>query len=279
MLKAMFNKIQSLLGSAYGLFSEFNPRIFESEEILSKYLNIGVLYVNNGNLGKMPDGAMMEINYTLQLFMRIDDSVNVSDVVVDPLNKLATNTTGEVITDDDNAGKFFLNTGLPTGDGEIVEGAGNRNYIKYELPISVIFTKGINIADNAGITVTIDDKTYMLKSVLSVTEVPQTQLETSSFVNASGSNKAMQNESMVVASGWSIQINKLYRSDVRDYDEHYIYNDVDIRKCILNTPNKVVTITYKNEPHQVIFHDCTFASELGQAEVMTINASAAMRGV
>ena len=271
MLKTMFNKIQSLLGDDYGLFSEFNPHVFQSEEILAKWKNIGVLYVNNGNLGKMPDGAMMEINYTLELFMRIDGAVDVSDVVVDPLNKFAAEATGTVQTVQGKKWQYFLNADLPTSDGTIVEGAGNRNYIKYQLPIAVIFTDGINIASNDNIVITIDGTDYTLKSVLGVVEVPQTQLETCSFVNPSkDGSQAMQNESMVVSNSWNIQINKLYRPE-----------DKDIRNCILNTPNKVVTITLKDkkESHQVIFHDCTFASELGQAEVMTINASTAMRGV
>lgn len=269
MLKAMFKVIQEKLGDEYGLFSEFNSNVFENEKILDKYKNIGVLYVNNGNLGKLPDGAMMEINYTLDLFMRIEDGVNISDVIVEPLNALATGTTGTIMPNNGAEGQFFLNTGLPSSDGAIVEGKGDRNYIRYELPISVIFTNGIDIAGNTNILITIDDETYELKSVLSAVEVPQTQLDTSTFINGSEDNKAMQNESTVIASAWSIQINKLYRPE----------DDNVMRRCILETPNKVVKISYKGVEHQVILHDCTFASELGQAEVMTINASTAMRGV
>lgn len=269
MLKAMFNKIQSLLGDEYELFSEFNPHVFKNEEILAKHKNIGVLYVDNGNLGRLPDGAMMEINYKLELFMRIDDGVNVSDVVVDALNNLATGSTGVVNSDDGNSGQFFLNTGLPSSDGKIIEGADDCNYIRYELPVSVTFTKGIKIADNKEIFVTIDGVKRELKNVLSVVEVPQTQLETNTFVNASGAYKAMQNESMVIASNWNIQINKLYCTDA----------DEALRNCIVNTPDKVVTITYKGIDRKAVFHDCAFASETGQAEVMTINASTAMRGV
>lgn len=268
MLKAMFKEIQSLLGNEYGLFSEFNPKIFKSEEILAKYKNIGVLYVNNGNLGKLPDGAMMEINYTLDLFMRVEDTLNVSDVIVDTLNRLATGTTGTVMANNGAEGQFFLDTGLPSSDGAVTEGINDCNYIRYELPISVVFTKDISIADNKGILVTIDGVQQELASVLSVVEVPQTKLETSVFVNDWGDYSAMQNESMVVSSNWSIQINKLYRAN----------EDSAIRSCIITAPNKVVTITYKGIAHKVIFHDCTFASELGQAEVMTINASTAMRG-
>lgn len=279
MLKAMFDKIQSILGDNYGLFSEFNPRVFENEEILAKYKNIGVLYVNNGNLGKLPDGAMMEISYTLELFMRIEGADVSSDSIVLPLEELATGVTGTVFNKMGTSIRFVLDVGLPTSNGEIVEGAGNHNYIRYELPISVVFTNGITIVSNDDIIITIGDIKCKLKSVLSVVEVPQTQLETSTFVNATDTNKAMENESMVVASAWSIQINKLYRPDETDKDNEYVYNDVAIRDCILNTPNKVVTITYKNKGHRVIFHDCTFSSELGQAEVMTINASTAMRGL
>lgn len=272
MLKAMFKEIQSILGSSYGLFNEFNARVFENEEILDKYTNIGVLYVANGNLGKLPDGAMMEINYVLELFMRIEDTVNMSEVITKPLEALATGTTGTLYRDNGGTqGEYFLDTGLPTSDGAIIEGAGDRNYIRYELPISVFFTDGITIADNKDVTIIIDGVVCALQSVLSVVEVPQTQLETSTFVNEKTVNNytynAMVNESMVIASGWSIQINKLYRAA----------EDEAIRQCILNTPNKVVTVTYKGEPHKVILHDCTFASELGQAQVMTINASTAMR--
>lgn len=71
MLNAMFTKIQTILGDEYGLFREFNPHVWNNQEILDKYKNIGVLYVSNGNFNKLPGGEMMEINYKLELFMRM----------------------------------------------------------------------------------------------------------------------------------------------------------------------------------------------------------------
>ena len=270
MLKKMFEEIQSRLGDEYCLFSEFNPHAFENEEILAKYKNIGVLHINNGNLGKLPDGAMMEINYTLDLFMQVADTVNLSDVIVEPLNDLATGTTGQIMNDAGMFGNFFLNTGLPSSDGAIIEGKGDRNYIRYELPISVVFTSGIALADNKGISITIPGhETQELHSVLSVAEAPTGQVETNMFINALQGDPAMKKESMILGSSWNIQINKLYREN----------EDGFIRDCILNTPNQVVTITYKNVAHKVVLHDCTIASELGQATVFTINASTAMRGL
>lgn len=269
MLKAMFREIQARLGDEYALFSEFNPQMFKNEEFLAKYKNVGVLYVNNGNLGKMPDGAMMEIDYTLELFMRVDENVNISDIITEPMEDLATGTSGKLYLNGKEAGEFFLDAGLPTSDGTIVEGADDHNYIRYQMPISVVFTNGITIAGNEDVSIEIDGVSYPLQSVLSVVEVPQVQLETDAFINAAGGGATMRNESTVVSAGWSIQINKLYRPD----------DDAKIRECILNTPDKAVVITYKGVAHSVVMHDCTFAAELGQAEVMTINASAAMRSV
>ncbi len=276
MLKAMFNEIAKRLGSDCALFAEFNPMTFRNEEFLAKYKNIGVLYVNNGNLGKLPDSAMMEINYTLELFAQVSDTVVSSAPIVLPLENFATGMSGKIYSGN-NMYEFFLDVGLPTSDGTIVEGAGDRNYVRYELPLNVIFTQGIKIADNSGWKIAIDEEEYELKSVLSVVEVPQTQVETNTFVNAMGKYGAMQNESLIIATGWSVQITKLYRPA----------EDKAIKNCILKTPRKVVKIIYTPDPqkpeetieHEIVFHDCSFASELGQAEVMTINASTAMRSV
>ncbi|MDE7454998.1 MAG: hypothetical protein K2M64_04135 [Clostridia bacterium] len=278
MLKSMFREISDKLnkndyGKTFAMYQEFAPHADEIEDILQKYDNIGVLYVNNGNLGKLPDGAMMEINYTLELLMRIDDTVNVSDVIIKPIEALAKNVSGKISYNNGaKRAKYFLTAGVASSDGGIVEGI-NCNYIRYELPLTVVFTDGISIATNDEITITFDGKEPQpLKGVLSVVEVPQVQLDTNTFINDSQSNPdcdGMQNESMVLSASWNIQINKLYMPD----------EDKDLRNLIVKTPNKVATIKYNDVEHSVVFHDCTFASELGQAEVMTINASTAMRGV
>lgn len=282
MLNAMFKEFQKRLGDDYGLFQEFNTHGWKSKEILDKYKNIGALYVTNGNLSKLPDGAMMEISYVLELFMRVEESYNNSTPVVLPLEELATGTTGVIYTDPSNTSyHFILNTGLPTSDGATRE-SEDCNYVRYELPISVVFTKGIALSNNTNILLTIDGETFpKLKSVLSFTEAPQTKLETNSFLNVLTDGNftypAMKNESAVVATSWNAQLVKLYNP----------YDRVDeaLRKIILDNPQKTIRITYRNgdnelsRVHEVILHDCTFSNEVGQAVLMTLNMSTAMRKV
>lgn len=282
MLNAMFKEFQKRLGDDYGLFQEFNTHVWKSKEILDKYKNIGVLYVTNGNLSKLPDGAMMEISYILELFMRVEESYNNSNPVVLPLEEIATGTTGVIYTDPSNTSyHFILNTGLPTSDGTTIE-SEDCNYVRYELPISVVFTKGIALSNNTNILLTIDGETYpKLKSVLSFTEAPQTKLETNSFLNVLTDGNvtypAMKNESAVVATSWNAQLVKLYNP----------YDRVDeaLRKIILDNPQKTIRITYRNGDNElsrvreVVLHDCTFSNEVGQAVLMTLNMSTAMRKV
>lgn len=286
MLNAMFKEFQRLLnegGTTCGLFNEFNTQPWRVSEWREKYDNLGVLYINNGNLNKLPDGAMMEISYTLELFMRVDDNFNNSQPIVLPLQNLATGTTGIIYTenDDGRGAQYILDTGLPTSDGALIE-CGDCNYIRFQLPIGVVFTNGIALADNNNIVLTIDGKEYpALKSVISFVEAPQTQLETSVFVKDYTLNNvkypAMQSESFILATGWNAQISKLYRPDQEV--------DVALRSLILDYPRKVVTVTYKAgesdvvRTHTVILHDCAFTNELGQATYLTINLSTAMRGV
>lgn len=277
MLNAMFEEIASRLGDKYALFKEFSPEIFQHQEILSKYKNVGVLYVNNGNLGKLPDSAMMEVSYTLELFMRVQDSVVISDVITADLVALATGTTGLLVTKTadgtEEQTQFVMDTGLPTSDGNVLSGGDNCNWIRYEVPISVVFTRNVEISNLSGISITIGAKVYPLKSVLSAVEVPQTQLETVSFVNSvtqSGVTfPAMQNESAVAAYNWGMQIIKLYRPK----------EDADIKAAFTDNPMQPVVVTVDGVSHTVVFTNCNVAKELGQAVVMTINVTTAMRSV
>lgn len=282
MLNALFNEIASRLGDKYALYKEFNPAVFQNEEILSTYKNVGVLFVNNGNLGKLPDSAMMDISYTLELFMRVNDTVVLSDVITEDLVGLATGTTGKIVTQASPdtppiTTQVIFDTGFPTSDGNILYGDDGNNWIRYEVPISVVLTNDVALSKLDDISITIGGTSYLLKSVLSAVEVPQTQLETVSFTNAVTQNgvtyPAMQNESFVVAYGWGMQIIKLYRPA----------EDAAIKNAFTNNPMQPVTITIGNgenaESHTVVFHDCNVAKELGQAVVMTINVSTAMRSV
>ena len=155
MLNAMFKEIQSRLGDEVGLFREFNPQPWRVKEYREKYKNLGVLYVNNGNLNKMPGGAMMDVSYTLELFMQVPETYNNSDPIVLPLENLATGVTGEIYADDGSGYQFILDVGLPTSDGTLRPGQ-DCNYVSYVLPITAVFTNGIALSDNNSIEFTID---------------------------------------------------------------------------------------------------------------------------
>lgn len=288
MLNAMFKEIQRRLGDEYGLFREFNPHVWRNKEILNKYKNIGVLYVNNGNLNKLPDGAMMEISYTLELLVRIAETYNNNIPIVLTFEELATGMTGVICTDSGVRCQYVLDVGLPTSDGAIIEG-GDCNFVRYQLPITAVFTNGVALSDNNHIELTIGDVTGALKSVLSFVEVPQTQTQTETFVNegtAVGDVQypAMQNETMIIGTGWSAQVNKLFRPD----------DPVDkaLRKMLLDNPRQVIEVAYKayagttendipdeKRTRRVIVHNAVFSNELGQATYLSFSMSTAMREV
>ena len=280
MLNAMFKEFQNILGDEYGLFREFNPQPWRNKELRQKYKNLGVLYITNGNLGRLPDGALMQISYTLELFMRVPESFALSDPILLPLDKFATGTTGIIKAPqiDGIEYQYILDTGLPTSDGALIPG-DDYNYIRFEIPISAVFTNGVFLANNGNITLTIDKVDYTLKGVISFTEIPQTQLETNTFLNATSGDgtdyPAMQNETLIVATGWSAKISKLYCND---------QTDKALRKLLVDTPRKELLISYSNgnenvRKRKVIAHNCVFANELGQVAYMEINLSTAMRKV
>lgn len=285
MLQAMFREIQQALGDRYGLFEEFAPRIFQNEEILARYDNIGVLYITNGDFGSLPDGSKMEISYTLALFMQVKDTYPTSEAVTRDLYKFATGTTGELIVNEEEGKRvsYFINASAPTSDGVIYSGKGDRNYVLFEVGLDVMFTKDIAISDTGKVTVTIGGVGAPLKSVISVVEIPQTQVETVAFVSdytdTSGTKPykydAMENESYVAANNWSIEIVKLFRPNDTV--------DQQLRELILDHPKEAFTITYQagdwDTPHtyRVIAHDCTFSNELGQPILTTIRCSTALR--
>lgn len=283
MLNAMFKEIQSRLGDECGLFREFVPKPFLNEEYRRRYKNLGVLYVNNGNLGSLPDGAMMKISYTLELFMRVNQSYNTSDPVVLPLEKISTGTTGVIYSsaEDGPEYQFILDTGLPTSDGHLVPG-GECDYVRFEVPIAVTFVNGVTLADNNHIVFTIDGIEYPpLKSVISFTEAPQTQLETATFVNednsATPSFPAMENESVVVATSWHAEINKLYRPADK------VDSSIRLKSLSSTAAQGSVFVRYKDgselaeRTRKVIIHDVVFANELGQPAYLTFKLSTAMR--
>ena len=279
MLNAMFREFQRLLNEngSYGLFNEFNTQPWRVPEWREKYENLGVLYVVNGNLNKIPDGAMMEISYVLELFLKVPDTITVSNPIVVPLENLATGTTGVIYTETGSSAQYFLNTSLPTSDGALIEGE-DCNYVRYQLSIAVTFTNGVALSDNSKIVFTINGQQYpALKGVLTFTEAPQTQVETNVFVEADGDFPAMQNESLVSATGWNAQISKLF------FPSETV--DVALRSLILTNPRQQVTVSYQANgdtqaiTRTVILHDCVFTNELGQPSYFVINMSTGMRAV
>ena len=292
MLKAMFKELQARLNAGdqtFGLFDEFNTQPWRVAEWCKKYDNLGVLYVENGDLRKLPDGALMIISYKLELFMRVEDNFSTASNIVLPLQNIATGTTGVIFTENENSQKvqFVLDTGLPTTDGTLIEGE-NCYYVRYIMPINVVFAKGIALSDTGSIKIAFpnDDTAYTLQSVISFTEMPQTQVETNVFVNSETINgvtyPAMQNESIIVATGWNAQITKLFRPDD--------VVDQKLREIIMHNPRakvKVYTKKYNSdnladdvyESHDVILHNCIFTNELSQAVYLVINMSTGMREV
>ena len=224
MLNAMFNEIKELLGDEYGLVKEFNPHDTRFIEQMNTYDNIGTLYVNNGSLGFIPDGAKMTIYYTLELFIRVKQGINTSDVVVEPLNNLAKGMTGELYTETGGY-KYLLDLGLPSSDGLLVNGIDGDKFVRYEIPITAIVTQGVTLEEPSaqlGFSQKNADGTFtdlgQMKGVLSLTTIFTDELENAVFfdtktVSANEVYAAERTESVSVARTIGYQVSKLYRDE------------------------------------------------------------------
>lgn len=220
MLKAMFEQIKDLLGDKYGLVKEFNPHDTRFLEQMRQYDNIGTLYVNNGNLGFIPDGAKMTIYYILELFIRVRPGINTSDVVVEPLNKLALGMTGVVYTETGGY-QYVLDLGLPSSDGMITNGIDGDKFVRYEIPITAIVTQGTTLEEPAQkLTLSYNDEEYALKGVLSCVKLYTNETENAVFFGDKTQGaiqfKAGATECEVVSQSLGYQISKLFRNDDTD---------------------------------------------------------------
>lgn len=220
MLNAMFNEIKELLGDEYGLVKEFNPHDTRFIEQMNTYDNIGTLYVNNGSLGFIPDGAKMTIYYTLELFIRVKQGINTSDVVVEPLNNLAKAMTG-VVYSEMGGYQYVLDLGLPSSDGVLVNGIDGDKFVRYEIPITAILTQGTTLEEPAQkITLSYNDEEYTLKGVLSCVKLYTNETENAVFFGDKTQGaiqfKAGTTECEVVSQSLGYQISKLFRNDDTD---------------------------------------------------------------
>lgn len=276
MLNEMFGEIQSILGDGYGLFQEFAPKSILSNEYWDKYKNLGVLYVNDGTPNFIPDGASMTIDYTLSLLMRIENGVNTSDLIVEPLEKLSSAMTGILYTEKETW-KYMLNVGLPTTDGEIHVGSGFQ-FITYDIPITAIVASGVLLTDTTKkIKISIGTTSDYLKGVITCTEMPSAELESAIFLNSGTLLGETSNsvESLVVARGWGLHITKLYRPD--DPIDKALRSE-----ALQVTSDNIISVEYAmgNESpitRNCIISDVTFANEKGQAVIMSFTLSKKMR--
>lgn len=283
MLKAMFKEIQARLGDEYGLFDEFNAQPWSVDEYRKMYKNLAVLYIDNGDLQSIPDGAFMVISYRLDLFMKVPETYNTSEPVVLPIQEFAQNATGVVFTENGSEPtQYVLNCRMPTSTGELIE-SGDCNYIPYSMEIEVVFVRGASMSSATPVRIVLpgSNEAVTLKGVVSFTEAPQADTETNVFVNAATIDgetyEAMTNETMVVAKGWNAQVVKLFRP--QDASDQYLYN------VAFNTPSTQVTVQVENPAtgtltqRNVVLHNCSMANVVGQAIYFTIGMSQGMRKV
>lgn len=272
MLNQILIELNKTLGDEYGLFKEFVPRVQEGTDIYNQYKNVGSLRIDGGSLQILPFNQGITASLVLQLDMAIDDAVEVSDVISEPLEKLSAATNGvidSVVVNENGIPvtyRYRLNYGVPVTDGEIRYG-DKYNYVRYEIPIEAVVSSQLFFGDELKFEILFEGRYVELDGITSHTISPNIQTNDMKFLDT------FEVKSIATASDWGMQVIGFFKPT--DTLQKYIYdalNDgialtLDIRYSIDNGQ------TYKHK--HVLLHDCVYPFTLSQFAIMTLNMSTA----
>lgn len=258
------NTILNGSGKEFAVFMNYNIEQEQGDALLDKFANIGVLYVNYGEIRLLENNQGLKGSMQLDLLMSIDDGVKVDDLVQAPLQALIDNANGKLKDGDGNA-QYVLSFHLPTTNGDIKYTEQGKKYLLYSLPIDVFLSNGLLLGESVKIYLDGNE----IKNVSSATLTPIMQLDSRTMAN---SNKTLVTG---LATAWSVQIVLVFNPS--DTLHQAIY------KCLLDEPYKKWTITLgdgemkgtngTNTTKSVILHDGVSSFNRAQPTFLTFNAS------
>lgn len=278
MFNALRREIQEILGDGFEVFFGYNTNDEDNEKILDEYRNVGVLYINYGDLRLLPNSQGLTGSLQLDMMLSIKDGVEVESVVSKPLFDLIAHHNGqfESYSDDDDNGitySYVLNYHAPTSSGEEYFTTAGNKYVIYSLPIDVVVAnKSLMLGEQFIVEIELDGEFVPLTNTASAVLMPKLTPDTCTYIDDGddSSNGVNTTKSSAIARVWGFHV------------ECYIDLTNELHKAIYNaldkTPERTWNIRYKPNAkgfeyttRKVLFHDSTATFPRGQFAVLIIN--------
>lgn len=187
MFDEILREINNILGADYALFFEFTPRDSSADEVIAQYHNIGVLHVETGTLQLLQGNQGMQVDTTLNLLMRIEETDNTSKRINVALNALVTAANGYLYSETGDMYKYILSFGVPKLTSTSMP-FRSKLFVSYIVPINIVITQELTIGDEMEIT--IDGKN--LEGVVSWQENPSKTLKALNDFNTNEVNNIFE---------------------------------------------------------------------------------------
>lgn len=268
MLKGLAREINMILGSEYGVFAEFSPRVNLSNETLARYDNIGVLYFNTGDIELLPGNQGLKGRAVLSMFMKITPTMQTSTPITTPLNALIDHSNGILQTDNGQDYKYVLYYDVPTSDGN-VQLLGQNSYIQYDIGIDLVLSNSLMLGQEASFQLyNSTTSTWQNIDFISLTLLPNVELDTKMFLDGNA------DISDVLASKWGANLVVLYQPKNDLLKALYTNSQTapQTRYQVRYSDDGGVTYITKT----AVLHDCTYSFERGQFAVMNLNFAQAV---
>ncbi|MCH5157478.1 MAG: hypothetical protein J1G02_06365 [Clostridiales bacterium] len=274
MFNTLRREIEEILGDNFAVFFEYSTNPENNDKILNEYKNVGVLYVNYGDLKLLPGNQGLTGALQLDLLLSIKEGVELESVVSKPLYALLKHQNGNIYPikerqndgqceDKEIAYRYVLNYHMPTSTGEIQTTAAGVEYVVYSLPIDVTVSTTLMMGDQFVLEVKYNGEYTKLNNASTTVMNPKLTLDPHTLVNGDNVTK-----SSAVARVWGNRVDILF--DDSDKLHMAIY------KALNENPDTVWDIRYSIDgtnytERTVLFFDSTFTFTTGQFVVLSIN--------
>lgn len=272
----MFNNIvyelQHILnesGKEFAVFNNFAVEQEKGDDLIDKYSNIGVLYVNYGTIKLLKGNKGLQGSMQLDLIMEIAEGVKTESVIQSPLQALMANTNGTLYDlQDGSQSQYVLQYHLPTTNGNVGYTTSGKKYVVYSLPIDLYLTSGLLMGESVTLTMSNGVVSDTLENVVRLTLAPSVQLDAKTMLN--------QRKTTVtpLAKGWGANVVFYYERE--DAVHQAIY------KSIMDTPFMEWSVTIGDKELKgnntdttkiVVLHDSSVSFERGQPTMITLSMS------
>lgn len=276
----MFNSIvyelQNILnesGKEFVVFPNYVLDAAQGDELINKYENVGILYVNYGALRLMTGNKGMTGSMQLDLIMEVEDGVKMDEIVQRPLQALMSHTNGKIMEiegkedgelDWEKEGyNYVLVYHLPTTNGDVKYTSGGKKFVVYSLLIDVYLTSGLIMGES--VEIKLDGAT--INNIVNCTIAPSVQVEPRTMLN--------HNKTVVdgLSSAWGIQFTIMFAPNDATHKALY--------QAIVENPLKVWHIEIndgqlksngENTQKYVLLQECPIAFQRAQPSMLSISA-------